>query len=120
MAHPEADRLADPRPGQGLGEHGNDARPVLGVHQVEHAEPDPEARGVAEHALAGGARVDDAAVGVEDGDDVGDVLQKGAQPLLVEPKAGVGLGREAALLRNARIDRDGSSVRPPTRQRPRQ
>ena len=72
-----------------------DTRRVLWVHELEDVVALPEAGRVAEHALARGTRVDDATLSVEDSDDVGGVLEQGAEPLLTELKRPVGLGQEA-------------------------
>jgi hypothetical protein len=58
---------------------------VVGVHQLVEGAPDPRVRRVAEHRRDLPGRAPDRAVGPEDGDRVGDVLQEGAPAVLGGP-----------------------------------
>ena len=112
MAHAELHGLGEPRLGDVAQEDLGDTRGVFGVHELEDVVAFPESPGIAEHALAGGTRVDDVTLGVEHGDDVGRVLEEGEEPLFTETERPVRLGQEAVvLLRKARVNSDRKSVR---------
>jgi hypothetical protein len=61
------------------------------MDELEDVVAHPEPRRIAEHALACGARVHDETLSVEDGDDVGSVLDEGEQSLLAETESPIRL-----------------------------
>jgi hypothetical protein len=112
VVQPELDGLGEPGLGQAAQKDLGDTRRVLRVDELKDVVSLPEPGRVAEHALARGARVDDDTVSVEDGDDVGCVLEEGEEPLLAEAERPIRLGQEAVvLLRKAWVDGDTESVR---------
>ena len=112
VAHAKLHGVGQARRRQRPGEHLDDAWRVVRMDELEDVVAHPETGCVTQHALARWARIHDAALGVEHGDDVRRVLEEGEESLLGEPQARIGVaGQPLALLRRARFDLDGASVR---------